>query len=166
MVDTEGHKRINFTPNRLICYPHISFTRTFRPPSRSAVRAGFVRWPSGGASVYFGRYEPDLTRATIGSLKAGGVFFDIGANVGYYSVLASRLVGETGMVVAFEPLVRNIYYLYYHVMLNRCSNVVIVPAACADISGAVPFLQGRNPAEGKILSDWGDQRHCLCLRSR
>lgn len=37
-------------------------------------------------------------------------------------------------------------------MLNCCNNVVIVSAACTDVSGLVTFLEGRNPAEGKVAS--------------
>ncbi len=50
-----------------------------------------------------GTYETDLTIALIQLLEPGMVFFDIGAHRGYFSLLASRLVGPTGQVHAFEP---------------------------------------------------------------
>jgi FkbM family methyltransferase len=50
-----------------------------------------------------GAYEIDLTIALIQLLEPGMVFFDIGAHRGYFSLLATRLVGTTGQVHAFEP---------------------------------------------------------------
>ncbi|MEX1027483.1 MAG: FkbM family methyltransferase, partial [Candidatus Paceibacterota bacterium] len=58
--------------------------------------------------------------------------FDIGANVGYYTLLASKLVGRAGTVVALEPAVRNLTFLYRHVALNKADNVRVLPLACAD----------------------------------
>jgi FkbM family methyltransferase len=73
--------------------------------------------------------------------------FDIGANVGYYTLLSSSLVGESGKVVAFEPWARNIQYLYRHIELNRLANVAVLPAACSDSTGIALFSAGRNSAE-------------------
>jgi len=106
----------------------------------------------GGASVYFHRVEPAQVEAIASILKPGDVFVDIGANVGFYTILASKQVGEKGKVYAIEPLPRNLFLLSIHIKINRCSNVVVIPAACADLSGLALFQPGRNPAEGKILS--------------
>lgn len=53
--------------------------------------------------IYLGRYEPTQSRWVRDILKPGGVFLDIGANVGYYTTLAASLVGPKGHVFAFEP---------------------------------------------------------------
>lgn len=50
----------------------------------------------------FGEWEPDLTRFVSSRLSDGDVFVDVGANIGYYSLLASRYVGPSGRVVAVE----------------------------------------------------------------
>jgi FkbM family methyltransferase len=50
----------------------------------------------------FNEWEPDLTRFIAGRLRNGDVFVDVGANIGYYSVLAAECVGPTGRVVAIE----------------------------------------------------------------
>lgn len=50
----------------------------------------------------FGVWEPHMTRWLQRRLKPGDVFVDVGANIGYYSILASRLVGARGKVVAIE----------------------------------------------------------------
>ena len=50
-----------------------------------------------------GYYEEGLTRMVLECVKSGMIFFDIGAHFGYYTLLASRLVGDKGQVHAFEP---------------------------------------------------------------
>lgn len=52
---------------------------------------------------YFGVWEPHLTNWIGQQLAPGDTFIDVGANVGYFSLLASRLVGKSGVVVAIEP---------------------------------------------------------------
>ncbi|HJQ56189.1 MAG TPA: FkbM family methyltransferase [Vineibacter sp.] len=84
-----------------------------------------------GTKLYqYGFFEEGLTQAIIDRLPAGGVFVDIGAHVGYYSVLASLLVGAKGQVIAFEPTPRT------RVELSRntagLGNVSIVPLAAWD----------------------------------
>jgi hypothetical protein len=54
-----------------------------------------------GYIYYFGVWEPNITRWIVRRLASGDMFIDVGANVGYYSLLASKLVGESGSVVRF-----------------------------------------------------------------
>jgi len=51
----------------------------------------------------YGLFEPELTRAFIHYLKPGQTFFDVGSHFGFFSLLAAKLVGPSGRVVAFEP---------------------------------------------------------------
>ncbi len=62
--------------------------------------------PEGGMVYYYGFWEANLANFFINFLKEGDTVFDIGAHVGYYSVLASDLVGEKGHVYSFEPTPR------------------------------------------------------------
>jgi FkbM family methyltransferase len=104
----------------------------------------------GGASVYFNGIEPVQTQAFIKTLKKGDVLFDVGANVGYYTVLGSRLAGNQGKVFSFEPLVRNISYLYRHVKINKLDNVTIIPSACSNNQSIVTFLESPIASMGRI----------------
>lgn len=72
--------------------------------------------------------------------------------MGFYTLLASEIVGSRGKVVAFEPLPRNIYYLKEHSRLNRCNNVIIIEAAVAGQSGITLFEEGTNNYTGFISS--------------
>lgn len=122
---------------------------------------GALEGEGGGATVYFNMLEPEQTAAVAATLKKGDVFFDIGANVGYYTLLASRLVGREGKVVAFEPVIRNLAYLYQHMLLNKTSNVTIVSAACSDSLSLAFFSSGENFATGHI--DGGTQENTLLV---
>lgn len=68
-------------------------------------------------------------------LSAGDVFVDVGANIGYFSLIASRLVGDAGVVVAMEPSARALRKLTHHLTINGCSNVVPLSIAAGETSG-------------------------------
>jgi FkbM family methyltransferase len=116
------------------------------------------RWVAGSAThgCWLGTYEQS-TQATLTELiHPGMTVFDVGANVGFFTLLASRLVGPAGRVYAFEPLPRNIAYLRHHLALNGVeARVEVVPAAVSDRHGAGLFAAGANPLMGR-LSDAGD----------
>jgi FkbM family methyltransferase len=111
---------------------------------------GALSGEGGGASVYYNKMETEQTAAMLKEVGEGQTFFDIGANVGYYSILASRLVGPRGRVAAFEPLVRNLAYLQRHVEINNAGNVRVLPFALSDRSGILSFSTGPNSAMGHL----------------
>jgi len=84
-----------------------------------------------GVKLYqYGFFEEGLTRALIERLQPGATFVDIGAHVGYYSVLASLLVGAQGHVVSFEPTPRTRRELFANTA--GLGNVQVVPMAAWD----------------------------------
>jgi len=68
-------------------------------------------------------YELSKVRLFASTIRAGRTVFGLGAHAGYYTLIASRLVGESGHVIAFEPAPRNLEYLPRHLSLNHISNV-------------------------------------------
>jgi len=86
-----------------------------------------------------GVFESMQTDLFVRNVKEGNVIFDIGANIGYYSVLASKLVGKTGKVYAFEPDPRNIDLLKKNLALNHCHNVTVIPKAISEKDGQSNF---------------------------
>lgn len=80
-------------------------------------------------------YEPETTDLLLSLLKMGMTFVDVGAHIGYYSLLASRKIGPTGKVFAFEPDPRNYALLTVNISVNNCTNVVPVQKAVADYTG-------------------------------
>jgi FkbM family methyltransferase len=81
------------------------------------------------------------------------VFYDVGANVGYYTLLGSRAVGPEGKVLAFEPLPRNLSYLHRHLALNGITNVDVVQAALLDHEGNVAFESEGGPSQARVSWD-------------
>jgi FkbM family methyltransferase len=78
--------------------------------------------------------------------------YDIGAHVGFYTLLASKLVGVRGRVIAFEPLPRNLYFLKEHLRLNGCSNVTVIAAAVGDTPGVIGFEEEPSSSMGRVSS--------------
>ena len=89
------------------------------------------------------RYEPETTRLFQTLLRPGQTVVDIGAHVGYYTLLAARAVGPAGSVYAFEPAPENAALLRRNVELNGYQNVVIVSQAVSDRSGHFPLFLNR-----------------------
>jgi FkbM family methyltransferase len=90
----------------------------------------------------FGRWEPDLTMYIRDRLKPGDTFIDVGANIGYFALLAARAVGETGSVVAIEAAPRIADELRHHVELNDAHNVRILNKAASDRDGTITIYAG------------------------
>jgi FkbM family methyltransferase len=80
-----------------------------------------------------GRWEPEVWRSISSALADGGVFFDVGAHIGYDSLKAARVVGENGRVVAFEPNPNTLALLRSNIDASRARNVVVQPIACTDV---------------------------------
>jgi FkbM family methyltransferase len=90
-----------------------------------------------------GRWEPDEADWMRQALRPGATMVDVGANVGYFTVLASQAVGEHGRVVAVEPERRNLRLLARNVRANRCRNVRVIRAAAWETAGMLTLR--RNP---------------------
>ncbi len=98
-------------------------------------------------------YESRLTYYSQKLIKEGDVVFDIGAHVGYFTLLFSMLVGDKGKVFSFEPNKNNFCLLDKHVRINKLQNVRILPYAVYDIDGFLSFKIGDGSGTGKISDD-------------
>jgi len=100
-----------------------------------------------------GFYEVEMTRL-VGELDlAGSTVLDLGASIGYYTVMFSKMVGDAGHVCSFEPLPDWIRYLEMNVAANDCSNVTVFKQAVGAAPGALRF---RRDGEASYLGDNGD----------
>jgi FkbM family methyltransferase len=77
-------------------------------------------------------FENDVTQLLSTALRPGMVFFDIGANLGYYTLLASARVGRQGHVHAFEPAPAQYRHLEMNARLNQARNVTLNNCALAE----------------------------------
>src|ERR1700674_193031 len=76
-----------------------------------------------------GIYEPIETEIVKREVRSGEVVLDIGAHIGYYTLLFARLVGESGRVFAFEPDPANFAILSSNVAVNAYENVTLIRSA-------------------------------------
>jgi FkbM family methyltransferase len=104
--------------------------------------------------LYFhGEYEPEVTRLIEHLAEPGQIWLDIGANVGYFSILLSKLVGDSGEVLAFEPnpLTRRFFEL--SVKRNGNRNIKIYSCALGASRSVAKLHIPKNP--GTILGGHG-----------
>jgi FkbM family methyltransferase len=100
---------------------------------------------------WLGTYEQDLQAAVKDLVRPGMTAYDLGANIGYITLLLAGSVGERGHVVAFEPLPANLSRLAEHVARNALGDrVTIIPAAAADRRGTRRFLVRTSGGMGKL----------------
>jgi FkbM family methyltransferase len=118
------------------------------------------RWIVGAGphACWAGTYEADRLRAFAAAAVPGSAIYDVGANAGVYSLLASTRAGPSGMVYAFEPQERNLQFLRRHMALNQVQNCVILPSAVCNSEGtrrfsAAPWdlAMGRLFPEGELV---------------
>ncbi|MGB8940189.1 MAG: FkbM family methyltransferase [Streptomyces sp.] len=88
----------------------------------------------------YGVWEPHMTRWLRSRLAPGDTFIDVGANIGYFTILGSRLVGGTGRVVAIEASPAFHDRVLRHVGLNGCDNVRTVNEAVSDSHKKLTFV--------------------------
>lgn len=109
--------------------------------------------------VKTGTWEPDETEWLVRTVQPGDTFVDAGANIGYYTVIAARLVGESGKVYAFEPDPKNFELLRKNVRANGLTNVVLEPRALSNAPGTIKlFLARDNKGDHRIYQPEGESR--------
>jgi FkbM family methyltransferase len=107
---------------------------------------------------WLGTYEPELQAAIKKLVQPGMVVFDVGANIGYVSLLFARQVGKSGKVFAFEALSSNLERLRENIRLSGFSSAVeVVAAAVVEGERAVRFLVGPSGGMGKAEGSAGRQ---------
>ncbi len=84
--------------------------------------------------------EIDEIGRLVNDLKNGEVFFDVGANVGFYTFLASKKVSDSGKVYSFEPSFREYKRLLNGILKNNCSNVIPFNFALSESNGFESIL--------------------------
>ena len=106
---------------------------------------------------WLGTHEPHVQDWLAANIAAGSVVYDIGAHVGFFTLLCSALAGPTGSVRAFEPRLENIDRLAANLRANDVRNVRVVEAAASDGEGEAAFIVDDSTLEGR-LGDRGDSR--------
>ena len=101
---------------------------------------------------YTGTYEKGTLHILKKHLRPGDIFVDVGANIGLMSIYASRLVGNTGSVFAFEPNPETLGLLRMNIELNRAGNISVSGLAIGEKAG-----------EAMIYERWDSNRGSASL---
>lgn len=106
------------------------------------------------ASAWYasGDNEIPVQEAIVANLSEGGVFLDVGANVGFFSLVAARVVGPSGTVVAFEPVPENASAAERNAALNSFARVRVVQAAVGAAPGRMTLHVTRHPGGAALAS--------------
>jgi FkbM family methyltransferase len=105
--------------------------------------------------VFFGIYDPWESQLVQKLLCPGDIFLDIGANIGYYSMLASLKVGDNGQVIAFEPVPELQKKINETIRGNQITNILVTPYAVGKSHGELSLYLYEGTAEGQSQSNLG-----------
>jgi FkbM family methyltransferase len=133
---------------RTTIWNHIGRTRLVGLPHRFTVGTECGRFTGDSSDLlsryvyYFGQWEPEVTRLIKQRLGPGHTFVDVGANLGWFTLLAANAVGPTGRVVAIEASPANFLCLQENVNNNQLENVRLVNQAVWSSESLLPLFQG------------------------
>ena len=106
--------------------------------------------PGGSTIMLAGAYEARLQSILTSRVRPGDTVWDVGANIGFVSVLSARLVGPEGHVVAFEPVPDNVKRVRAAIEVNHLTNLELVEAALFDEPGTMSLSLGATHTTGSI----------------
>jgi FkbM family methyltransferase len=105
-------------------------------------------------TMSLGLFEPTETHLVGEILKPGDTFIDVGAHIGWFTTIASRMVGVDGVVIACEPYPATLTMLKENLKLNKAENVRLVQMALGSQSGELS-LAPTGDSGGVTALDWG-----------
>ena len=101
-------------------------------------------------------YEPDIAEVFLRALRDGDTVLDVGANIGFFSLLAARLVGPGGRVIGFEPVADNLERLAANIAHNGLDTITFVEFPASDRIGDTVFHLNSDNQGGHSLWAPGD----------
>jgi FkbM family methyltransferase len=150
-------------PSRVATLAHRALNRISDKNSRSYRCIGalegyrmYVNWTHFRGFVY-DTWEPEVVRRTLSELKPGMTVIDVGAHIGYYTLLFAKNVGVTGRVISFEPAPDNFAVLAKNVEINGLAHVHLCDSAifsrCGKITISIP--DHSNSGEASVTQSVG-----------
>jgi FkbM family methyltransferase len=127
--------------------------------------------PRSGQQYLYGEVEPAVQQVLAERLRPGMVFYDLGANIGYFTLLAARLVRMKGKVFSFEPDPEIASRLRRNIERNGFKNVIVIEAGIWSENGPVNFVasdvSSPDRGVGKFVAGEGELNgtptHCVAL---
>lgn len=101
----------------------------------------------------FGTHEPLNTKMLAKQLRKDMVCLDLGANIGYYTLLESKIVGNNGKIIAIEPSPVNFSILQKNIQMEGATNIEVYNLAGGDKDGKIKFLLKKQSNLSRIVSE-------------
>ena len=142
-------EKINFWTNRMKQWPAIfspKYTRKIEIYPNTFMQIGLVDYLHRCVAID-GVWDEKVLHVLTTRLREGHTFYDVGANTGYFSLIASRLVGDSGRVVSFEPSLRALSQLTGNIIDNKLVNILLLSIAAGPQDKLAELLQS---SEGNI----------------
>lgn len=105
-----------------------------------------------------GEWEPLVSRSIVACLREGDLAIDVGANIGYDSLLMSSAVGELGQVLAFEPNMDNLFRLLRNINEMRRTNICVQSIALSEDRGWGAISLDGEYGHANLRNDGGSKR--------
>lgn len=112
-----------------------------------------------------GGWEDETTRLFKSVAKKGDVVVDLGANIGYYTLLAARIIGSNGRVYAFEPDPSNYKLLTYNIKLNNFLNVIAEEKAVSDKTGTLNLYRNAQDMGAHTIYEADEYKNIITVES-
>jgi len=109
----------------------------------------------------YGELDTKIIRDNI---KEGHIVIDVGANIGYYTLIFAQLAGTTGKVFAFEPEPKNFELLQKNVKVNDYSNTINQNYAVSDSNGNVSLFLAKNGIVGHRISNFDINSNSILVK--
>lgn len=133
-----------------------SLARFYREGSVVTIKRGSLagmKWKRSHRYVngyWLGIYELEIQRCLLRHLRNGRVFYDVGANAGFFSLLGAKCVGDAGKVYSFEPLPENASALRANCEVNNLANCFVVEAAVSDRTGESILIHQESLSDARL----------------
>lgn len=118
------------------------FSHHYNPEDHSAMMDNIKLFldKDDSLNLHIRPYEPMEIDWIIKHVKSGDFVLDIGANIGYHTLILSKIVGKTGRVYSFEPEPNNFKLLKKNLTINNCDNVILVNSAVGNEDGKLKLF--------------------------
>ncbi len=157
------HHKLSYRLHKLL--PKFGLTGIQRVPVPGVPnRFMYVRAEDGGVAhqlIMYREYEPYESSLVRKHLKPGMIIYNIGANLGYYALVASECVGAQGKVFAFEPAPENFELLTRTVAENKLTNVELFPSAVGAAKGSATLSLSRTNSGDHQLQSVASRDHIV-----
>ncbi|BAO30559.1 FkbM family methyltransferase [Sulfuritalea hydrogenivorans] len=157
MAGQLGTEKIVISNNRAVFYY----------PDGCAFNVSAAKASISGTQFSYGGYEAEETRLMASVVAAGSTVIDVGANFGWHAIHLSRRVGDSGKVLAFEPIPATYAELTENVALNACNNLKSFSFALGNEARTISmYLPGTDMGAGAASQflDTGDRVEVSMLR--